>query len=131
MSLYPSFWDSRVLKEYSDIRLEIYQIFEYQKSLFVWALVNTCWSNYTHIHHIQNGFYSAIPYTCLAVMAIMWGQVTDLLRQRKLVATTAIRKLNSVLGKQVMKWPQSVIYYQHCGYFLVATFDFISYQELV
>ncbi|XP_065897699.1 sialin-like isoform X2 [Dysidea avara] len=46
----------------------------------------------------KNGFYSAIPYTCLALMAVTWGQVTDLLRQHKLVTTTAIRKLNSVLG---------------------------------
>ncbi|XP_065897700.1 sialin-like isoform X3 [Dysidea avara] len=49
----------------------------------------------------KNGFYSAIPYTCLALMAVTWGQVTDLLRQHKLVTTTAIRKLNSVLALQM------------------------------
>jgi len=32
---------SRILKEYSDIRLEIYQIIEYQNSIFVWALLLT------------------------------------------------------------------------------------------
>jgi len=52
-----------------------------------------------YVFNTQNGFFSAIPYTCLAVMAVMWGQMTDLLRRRKLVTTTVIRKFNSVLGK--------------------------------
>ncbi|XP_065897720.1 sialin-like isoform X2 [Dysidea avara] len=46
----------------------------------------------------RNGLYSAIPYTCLAVLSILWGQVTDMLRQRELVNTTVIRKFNSTLG---------------------------------
>lgn len=48
--------------------------------------------------YTQNGLYSAIPYTCLAVMALVVGQVTDVLRQRKYVSTTVVRKINTTLG---------------------------------
>ncbi|XP_065897726.1 sialin-like isoform X2 [Dysidea avara] len=60
----------------------------------------------------KNGFYSAIPYVCIIVVGISWGQVTDLLRQRKLVTTTVIRKINTVLGGFL-----SAIFLLLCGYF--------------
>ncbi|XP_065897730.1 sialin-like isoform X2 [Dysidea avara] len=50
----------------------------------------------------KNGFYSAIPYVCLIVVSLSWGQVTDLLRQRKLVTTTVIRKINTALAGAVV-----------------------------
>jgi len=36
---------------------------------------------------------------CNVVVGISWGQVSDFLRRRKLVTTTMIRKINTVLGE--------------------------------
>ncbi|XP_065897724.1 sialin-like [Dysidea avara] len=60
----------------------------------------------------KNGFYSAIPYVCLAIMAFSWGQVTDVLRQNKFVTTTMIRKINSTLGLCI-----PAVFLLLCGYF--------------
>lgn len=60
--------------------------------------MNMVYNFIVYFNYTQNGLYSAIPYTCLAVMAFTAGQVTDVLRQRKYVSTTVIRKINTTLG---------------------------------
>ena len=47
----------------------------------------------------QNGLYSSIPYVFLAIATIFSGYLSDILRRNKLVTTTAIRKINTLLGE--------------------------------
>jgi ACS family sodium-dependent inorganic phosphate cotransporter-like MFS transporter 5 len=45
----------------------------------------------------SNGLLSGIPFFCQAVVAIIWGQITDFLRARGL-PTVVARKFNQFLG---------------------------------
>ncbi|XP_065897733.1 sialin-like [Dysidea avara] len=60
----------------------------------------------------KNGFYSAIPYVSLTIVTFFWGLVTDLLRKRKLVTTTVIRKINSTVGSFL-----PAMFLLLCGYY--------------
>ncbi|XP_065897728.1 sialin-like [Dysidea avara] len=60
----------------------------------------------------KNGLYSAIPYMCMAVVSLSCGQVTDLLRQHKVVTTTVIRKINTTVSMIIPG-----IFLLLCGYY--------------
>ena len=46
----------------------------------------------------------------MASMALVWGQVTDRLRQYKVTSTTVIRKINNGLGKPLTIHMASQLY---------------------
>ncbi len=47
----------------------------------------------------QNGFMSALPYLGMWLFEISAGQTADLLRTRKHMSTTRVRKLFSLVGR--------------------------------
>jgi hypothetical protein len=46
----------------------------------------------------QNGVLSAVPYVCFWVVINVSGYVADIIRQKRLLSTTATRKLFNFLG---------------------------------
>ncbi|XP_051774833.1 sialin isoform X3 [Erpetoichthys calabaricus] len=84
-------------------------------SLPLWAIIiaHFCinWSFYTllttlpsymaqvlHFSIKENGFLSAVPYFTSWVMSIICGQLADRMRERRIVSTTFVRKMFTVIG---------------------------------
>ncbi|XP_069110968.1 sialin-like isoform X2 [Argopecten irradians] len=88
---------------------------ELVKSRALWAVLtaHVCnnWTNYTlltslpafmkavlHFDIKQNGVLSAVPYLCQALSGFLAGQSADFLRSRKILSTTATRRVYQVLA---------------------------------
>ena len=56
----------------------------------------------------------------MAIVSLSWGQVTDILRQRKVTSTTIIRKINTTLGTIV--YLLLIVHCIHAGLSLPAVF---------
>lgn len=48
---------------------------------------------------VQNGVMFAIPYIFMMIVIVLSGQLADRLRARKTMSTTAVRKLQTVIGE--------------------------------
>ncbi|XP_013416429.1 sialin, partial [Lingula anatina] len=87
----------------------------FAKSPAVWAIIvaHTCnnWGNYTLMTSLptfmkevlafdvkQNGLFSALPYLAMYVSTILFGQIADRLRERRVLNTTWTRKLFQSIG---------------------------------
>ena len=67
----------------------------------------------------SNGFYSMLPYIMLFVCTNLWANICDRLHTRKILSTTAIRKLSTVIGTLIPDILYVIISFLDCDYSLV------------
>ncbi len=57
------------------------------------GLLEIAYQSTSSLGFLQSGFLAALPHAVMAVMVLIGGQLADFLRSRKILSTTAVRKI--------------------------------------